>query len=338
MVRSTIRGIPQSQLLAAFALGAAFLLVVTATVATSGIDSGGGSREPSVRALEDVARDSGLRFGSEQPVLAYAPLVIAPPPPPPPASEASPYAFIWPSDHYLVQGMWAGHPLGVDIGTPGGDPVLAVRDGRVAFAGGDPCCSYGLFVIVEHDEGWSSLYAHFSQIDVKQGDEIKQGQVIGLAGATGTATGTHVHLELRHNGGLVNPLEYLEPHRDWQVTAELLAERNSTPDTATAAPEQEPAGAGVAGGEPRSTEAAPQDEDNSLNASGATMLGAQWLSRQEQSAYIIDVASCVAARSGPNWWVTCDGRLQGCPSGPACGAQLTACVFDQPRVIAAACS
>jgi hypothetical protein len=287
--------------------------------------------------LQDLADDPSLRIGEQiAPLsLAYAPALI-PPPAPPPASATSPYAFIWPADYPLVQGMWAGHPLGIDIAAWTGTPVLAVRDGRVAFAGGDPCCSYGLFVIIEHDEGWSSLYAHFDRIDVKAGDEVKQGQAIGLSGGTGHVTGPHVHFELRKNGGVVNPLDYLEPKREWSVTAELLAERQAQPTQEE--PETSGAAASsagnVAGGVPAQTvEPTP---DNSLNAGAAISLGAAWLAHQDQSAYNIDAGLCMAAQSGPNWWVTCEGQLQGC-SGRACLAQLTACVFDQPRLVAAAC-
>jgi len=329
--------IPRIRLLSALALGGAFVLVIAATVVTRGISSGGTSGEASAPSLRDVARSSGLRFGQDSPALAYAPLALSAPPAPAPAPSST-YAFIWPNDYYIVQGMWAGHPLGVDIGSPAGDPVHVVRDGRVTFAGGDPCCSYGFFVIVEHDEGWSSLYGHFERIDVSAGDEVKQGQVIGLAGGTGTATGPHVHFELRHLGGLVDPLQYLEPHRDWEVTAELLAERNSPSQAEDTANGQARVGAETSGALPPPVPSPTKERDTSLDAGSAIALGAQWLSRQEQSAYSIDTVSCVAAQSGPNWWVTCDGQLQGCRNGTACAAQLTACVFDQPRIVAAACS
>ena len=310
-------------------------MVVLATVAARTIGATSGEGAP--RTLDEIARSAGLRFGSDQtpPLLAYAPLAIAPPPAPP-AGPSSQYAFVWPNDYYLVQGMWAGHPLGIDIGTPPSEPVLAVRDGHVIFAGGDSCCNYGLFVIIEHDEGWSSLYAHVSRLDVRYGDEVKQGQVIGISGGTGHVTGPHVHFELRHNGGVVDPLDYLEPHRDWAVTADLLAELRSQPADSQPTGDGGSAVAGANEPAPANTPPAPSGPAP-VNAPTAIMLGAQWLARQEQSAYFIDAVSCVAAQSGPNWWVTCDGRLQGCPSGPACVAQLTACVFDQPRLVAPAC-
>jgi hypothetical protein len=320
-----------------FALAALFLGAVIITISARGFDDASPGETSLALLTSDPAR-SELRFGADQPVLAYSPFAITPPAPPP-ATLESPYAFIWPNSHHLVQGVWAGHPLGIDIGAPEGDPVLAVRDGRVVFAGGDACCNYGLFVIIEHDEGWSSLYAHFSNIDVRAGDDVKQGQVLGQAGGTGKVTGPHLHFELRHNGSIVNPLDFLEPFIDWSVTAELIAEFEADPtmpatDPATAG--QAPSFAGAAAGDAPPTDAPPASRPSDVDASSAIALASAWLANQEDSVYSIDQASCVAAQSGPNWWVTCDGRLQGC-RGVACAAQLTACVFDQPRMVTAAC-
>jgi hypothetical protein len=325
-------GIPihKRRLYIALAWSGAFLAVVAATVAARGISATSG--EGATRTLDDVVRAQGLRFGSELDVLqATSPRIVAPPAPPPSNPEAK-YAFIWPHDSYLVQGMWAGHPLGIDIGSAPGDPVLAVRDGNVTFAGGDPCCSYGLFVIIEHDEGWSSLYGHLSEIDVEVGDQVKQGDAFALSGGTGHVTGPHVHFELRHHGGIVDPLVYLEPHRDWAPTDADYAELRR-PDTSPQIAEAPPAA--VVAEEPPPV-AAPDGRTNGLNSVTALGAAVQWLTSQEQSAYYIDAADCTTVPSGPNYWVTCNARLQGC-RGEACIRQLTACVFDQPRLVTAAC-
>jgi hypothetical protein len=228
--------------------------------------------------------------------------------------------------------MWAGHPLGIDIGAGPGEPIHAIRDGRVTFAGGDPCCSYGLFVIIEHDDGWASLYAHLSEVNVEAGSEVKQGDAFALSGGTGHVTGPHLHFELRHFGGVVDPLAYLEPHRDWAPTADLYAELEQT--SAPAVAPQPPA---EVASEEQAPIAAGQDTSlRTLNSIGALGAAVQWLSHQDQSVYYIDPTGCTAAQSGPNWWVTCTGELQGC-RGSACFRQLTACVFDQPRMVTAAC-
>ena len=84
-----------------------------------------------------------------------------------PTATATPRpSFIWPASGVISQPMWTGHPFGIDIALNTGTPIEAVRDGVVIFAGGDPCCSYGYYIVVEHDDGWTSLYAHQSAFAV----------------------------------------------------------------------------------------------------------------------------------------------------------------------------
>jgi Peptidase family M23 len=288
--------------------------------------SGSAAQPPKSAASTAVGRAANpiQLFGSS---ATPAPVVVAPPAP----ESESPYTFIWPADYPLVQGMWAGHPLGIDIGVPYGQPVKAVRAGHVIFAGGDKCCNYGLFVIVQHDDGFASLYGHFSRIDVTYGQDIRQGEQLGLSGDTGKAFGPHVHFELHLNGSVVDPLKYLEPRVDWTPTGELIAELKARNNGDGVAQQSASAPALAAADAP-----APTPIMNHLDAATAMLLGANALAHQETSAYELDPMSCTAAQSGPNWWVTCMGSVQGC-RGPACVAQLSTCVFDQPRLIAAAC-
>jgi murein DD-endopeptidase MepM/ murein hydrolase activator NlpD len=81
----------------------------------------------------------------------------------------------------------------------------------VTFVGGNACCSYGYYVIVDHGRGWSTLYGHFSSFasGLRKGDSVGQGQVLGYGGTTGFSTGYHLHLEMHYNGAKVNPLNYL---------------------------------------------------------------------------------------------------------------------------------
>jgi len=79
----------------------------------------------------------------------------------------------------------------------------------VTFAGGNACCSYGLYVVIDHGNGFETLYAHLDPIAVVQGQQVAQGEVIGYVGLTGYSTGYHLHLEVRLNGQYVNPLNYL---------------------------------------------------------------------------------------------------------------------------------
>jgi murein DD-endopeptidase MepM/ murein hydrolase activator NlpD len=105
------------------------------------------------------------------------------------------------------------HPLGIDIdgfNLPGA-PVVAATDGTVVFAGGNACCSYGLYVVVMSPSGIQTLYAHFSSIAVSQGQQVGQGDTLGIIGSTGNSTGRHLHFEVIDNGVRENPLNYLPP-------------------------------------------------------------------------------------------------------------------------------
>jgi murein DD-endopeptidase MepM/ murein hydrolase activator NlpD len=119
--------------------------------------------------------------------------------------------FIWPVQGPISSYFGPSHPLGIDIDlfdNPDA-PIVASRAGRVVFAGGDPCCSYGLYVVLEHENGIRTLYAHLSEILVSEGDVLDQGDVLGRGGRTGYATGNHLHFEIRVDGNVVDPLRYL---------------------------------------------------------------------------------------------------------------------------------
>jgi murein DD-endopeptidase MepM/ murein hydrolase activator NlpD len=99
---------------------------------------------------------------------------------------------------------------GIDVALPVGTPLKAVMDGVVSKAqSGSGSHSYGLYVVIEHSGGKSTLYAHMSKINVKVGDKVTKGQIIGLSGNTGHSTGPHLHFELRVNGNHVNPAAYV---------------------------------------------------------------------------------------------------------------------------------
>jgi murein DD-endopeptidase MepM/ murein hydrolase activator NlpD len=98
--------------------------------------------------------------------------------------------------------------LGIDLAAPRGTPILAAHDGVVIYAGRD-FRGFGNMVLIEGSKGWASLYAHFHKIDVREGQRVKQGQRIGSMGATGRATGVHLHFEIRKARGPVDPLLYL---------------------------------------------------------------------------------------------------------------------------------
>ncbi|RVT84712.1 M23 family metallopeptidase [Inhella crocodyli] len=103
--------------------------------------------------------------------------------------------------HPILQ-TWRQHN-GIDYAAPTGTPVRNVGDGWVQFAGRQN--GYGNTVVVRHAGGKETLYAHLSRIDVRQGQRVEQGQRIGAVGATGWATGPHLHFEFRVNGRHQDP-------------------------------------------------------------------------------------------------------------------------------------
>jgi len=96
------------------------------------------------------------------------------------------------------------HHNGVDFGAPTGTPVPSVGDGVVVQTGRNG--NYGNIVRIKHAGGYETLYAHLSKINVRKGAIVRQGQNIGLVGNTGLSTCSHLHLELRKNNKLINPL------------------------------------------------------------------------------------------------------------------------------------
>ncbi|PKM82191.1 MAG: peptidase M23 [Firmicutes bacterium HGW-Firmicutes-14] len=96
---------------------------------------------------------------------------------------------------------------GIDIAAEHGSPIKAVAAGTVVFAGERG--SYGNAVIINHGAGFRSLYGHASRLEVEQGQQVKEGQVIARVGSTGRSTGPHLHLELLFKGIPLNPGLYL---------------------------------------------------------------------------------------------------------------------------------
>ena len=98
------------------------------------------------------------------------------------------------------------HP-GIDIGVVAGTPIRAALGGRVALAG--PTGGYGNYTCLQHDGALSTCYAHQSRIAVSVGQLVAKGQVIGYVGCTGWCFGDHLHFEVRINGAVSNPMNYL---------------------------------------------------------------------------------------------------------------------------------
>ena len=104
--------------------------------------------------------------------------------------------------HPVLQ-TWRAHN-GTDFAAPAGTPARTIGDGVVEFAGVQN--GYGNVVFVKHRNNQETVYAHLSEINVRQGQSVSQGQTIGLVGATGWATGPHLHFEFRVDGAQQDPL------------------------------------------------------------------------------------------------------------------------------------
>jgi murein DD-endopeptidase MepM/ murein hydrolase activator NlpD len=96
---------------------------------------------------------------------------------------------------------------GVDLASPSGTPIKAAKDGVVTTATYHDI--YGNMIIIDHGNGFSTLYAHQTNYIVSPGQRVKQGQVIGYVGSTGWSTGPHLHFEVRINGQHTNPMNYI---------------------------------------------------------------------------------------------------------------------------------
>ncbi|WP_199533962.1 murein hydrolase activator EnvC family protein [Romboutsia weinsteinii] len=96
---------------------------------------------------------------------------------------------------------------GIDIPAPQGTPVTSFDDGKVIFSGVKG--GYGNTIMIQHDDGKVTLYAHNSALTASVGDRVQKGQVVAKIGSTGMSTGPHLHFEIRINGSHTNPMNYL---------------------------------------------------------------------------------------------------------------------------------
>ena len=103
----------------------------------------------------------------------------------------------------IFNGKTSSPHLGLDFRVPSGTPVEAMNEGTVLLA--RPLYFEGNFVVLDHGQGLLTLYLHLSEFKVKEGDQVKRGQIIGLSGGTGRATGPHLHVAARWQGTYLDP-------------------------------------------------------------------------------------------------------------------------------------
>lgn len=128
--------------------------------------------------------------------------------------------FSWPVQGGIVRssfGMRHGRQhAGIDICAPTGSPIYAARDGVVSYSG-HKFRGYGNVVMLDHGDGFISVYAHNVANLVQEGDPVVRGQIIARVGATGNATGSHCHFEIRNENVSVDPRGYLSENPDDDV-------------------------------------------------------------------------------------------------------------------------
>lgn len=120
-------------------------------------------------------------------------------------------AFIWPANNHFLSGYDyspSTNHYGIDIDGETGDPLFAADTGVVVYSGWNNW-GYGNVVVINHGNGWQTLYAHMDAINVGCGQSVIQGGIIGTIGETGNASGSHLHFEMMYKGAKVNPWNYL---------------------------------------------------------------------------------------------------------------------------------
>lgn len=128
----------------------------------------------------------------------------------PPAGVGS-SQFIWPTTSHSVSQYPVSYHMAFDIEShTGNPPIFASAGGTVSVPGFQPG-GYGNHVIIDHGNGYQTLYAHLSAITVSNGQSVGQGAQIGVMGSTGRSTGTHLHFEVRSGGALLNPASFVRP-------------------------------------------------------------------------------------------------------------------------------
>ena len=190
------------------------LLILAAGCSTSGIKRSGASRKPA--SLEFAQPDTPpLESGSEEEEESSIDDAFADIPPPSSGPKSDDKVVLsWPIGSRKITGQFGEKRrrhfhTGLDISAPKGTPVFAPADGKILSI--KPRRGYGKTVMITHDEDWDfvTIFGHLSRILVRAGESIRRGQVIGLVGRTGHASGPHLHFEVRVYTKAVDPQQYL---------------------------------------------------------------------------------------------------------------------------------
>jgi len=125
-----------------------------------------------------------------------------------PVSTTTELTFRYPLENFNISQEFSWHHWGIDLTAPEETPAYSIARGKVIEVA-TALLGYGNYVLIDHENGQRSLYAHLAKQLVKTGDQVTKDTVIGLVGHTGWATGDHLHLEIYSGGLPLNPLEVL---------------------------------------------------------------------------------------------------------------------------------
>jgi murein DD-endopeptidase MepM/ murein hydrolase activator NlpD len=177
--------------------------------------------KPLVSAPKPVAEQPKVAgLTQPEPVKPAAIQPVAPAPAPQPEAAKAPVQepeqtasvsgdFRWPARGRVIAGFGAnGGNEGINIAVPEGTPVKAAEAGTVTYAGSE-VKGYGNLVLIKHENGFVSAYAHNGSLNVKRGEQVKRGQVIATSGQTGNVTSPQLHFEIRKGAQPVDPMKHL---------------------------------------------------------------------------------------------------------------------------------
>lgn len=119
--------------------------------------------------------------------------------------------WVWPVDGDLVTAFGPQHPVGIDIEAPPGTEVRAARAGVVTDVSDDPCCDGASLLVVEHEDGYQTVYGRLGAVSRPPGAVVASGDALGVVGASQSGDESHVHFELRRHGAYQDPLAFLPP-------------------------------------------------------------------------------------------------------------------------------
>ena len=125
-----------------------------------------------------------------------------------PVAAASSDKFLWPVSGKIITDFAGSKGTGINISAPEGSPIKSAQSGTVIYVG-NAIEGYGNLILIKHDNGFVSAYAHLSKTSIAKGDVVSRGQIIGLAGQTGSVTSSQLHFEIRKGATPVDPVPML---------------------------------------------------------------------------------------------------------------------------------